>query len=579
MPLPFAPPRYRQLPSALGLDAPYAPGMAPSDFQPQNLAQQGLFQMTAAGPVPQAMPQSGHPPMGMPVWGGPGSPVGKQPAGPTGRAFEGYGNDVLDPRTLRGGGGPVQRPPNPRAAGPMPIVDGGDFYYGGRQPANPRTTGPFQSNMMPTYRGGMGQAPSLNWQPDPIEAPKYGGSGGGRSGNRPKGPFFGNNTPNYRQGGGLNLEPGQWHQSPGYIGSGGAVMNSYEPGSAHMPPGYLQGGLFQAPGVRGGGGGSPAGGYGGGGSGPFQAFFDAMNAANASNAERFNKNNQGYSAMRDYASQLLSGLGGQQRRDTETAFNNRMSQATQNLMNSGLANSSVLADQSRGNARDMSAQMTRNEESLMRERLGIELPLLEKQLNFNERFNDPGPDANLFAQLAAQAAAGGFGGGPRYGAPITIGSGDIGYQLPFVGGMGWMPGYGGGSQLVKNFRPSYGVGTGSGTGGLMGGNHGTSIFPKNAGTGFNPAAFLESYTGDGDINSLGSPSPVDPAAFRASIGGVNSIPFIGSLGSNLGYGQVQVAWDSDFNGMPSGAVIDAGMRNSESEMLNRLLRKYQGLSW
>jgi hypothetical protein len=253
------------------------------------------------------------------------------------------------------------------------------------------------------------------------------------------------------------------------------------------------------------------GGGGGGGYNPLQAFIDAANQANSANASRANNLNAGYTAMRDYASQLLGGLGQQQQRDTETAFNNRLSQASQNMINSGLANSSVMADQYRGNARDFSSQMARNAESLLRERLGVELPLIEKQIGFNERINQNAPDPNMLAQLAMQMGqfgqGGGGGGGPRYGAPMFIDSGSIGYQVPasFYGMGGMMPMYRGGSQLVKNARPIFGTGSGGGFGGLMGGNH--NIFPKNAGGGFNPEAFLESWTGDGDINSIGRSSP------------------------------------------------------------------------
>jgi hypothetical protein len=94
---------------------------------------------------------------------------------------------------------------------------------------------------------------------------------------------------------------------------------------------------------------------------------------------------------------------------------------------------------------------------------------LNQQLSFMERRNDTGPDLSMFAQLLAQAGSApqnGGGGGSMFGAPMTIDSSSIPYQMPgFMFGGGYMPR---GSQLQRG-SGNRGVGYGGGFGGLMGG--------------------------------------------------------------------------------------------------------------
>lgn len=527
------PPAYRQWAQpmpGMGNDMVYPVGMAPHQFKPQDLSQQGPIAMSPSGPVAQAtspLSPASHPPMGMPtgmpVWNGQRPPTTPRPT-----SFTGMGNDVLDAR-----GRDYSPPPNSSPGRAGPIVDGGAFHYRGTAiPPLPmpggtqnmlRGSGGSGSYATPTASGAPRYNPNaaptgMNWQPEEVKPPPiFGDVPKQRGGNRPKGPLLpGNSPPMYsvhKQGSGQFLNPGWWRDSDktnkggwwhDQSGTGQDLNKQMAVESGQAPWAQLDdgrvirngsgggGGSRYMPGGVGGGGGPPmtagmmggGGGGGGGGYNPLQQFIDAMNAANEANASRANNLNAGYSEQRDYANRLLAGLGNQTRADTNTAFNNRMSQAQQSMIDSGLGSSSVMADQYRGNARDMASQMARNEEALLRERLGTELPLLKQQLDFNERINQQGPDANMLAQLAMQmgqfgqggGAGGGGGGGRRYGAPMTIDSGSLGFQVP-SSMMGYNPFGGGGvrygSQLVKN----------GGRDGMMGGFGGffPGMYPSGGG--------------------------------------------------------------------------------------------------
>jgi hypothetical protein len=380
-----------------------------------------------------------------------------------------------------GGGGSMF---DQRAPGGMAIPDvsrnwlGGAKYGGG-------------DNAQRAWSGN--QAGGFDWQPDPIVPPSYGGSSPAP---KVRGPLLPNNTPpayGAQQAGSTAFQPGGWWHDPSkFVTNKPGWWNDYSGAGQDLNKMWAtQGG--QAGGAQldngqtvGGGGG---GGYGGGGGNPLQAFIDAMNAANAANAARANNINQGMSGLRKYAGGLLDQYSNQSRDDTNTSYNNAMSQSTAALVNSGLANSTILSDQYARNARDRSSAMNRVNDQALGRRLDTEIPLAKDQFAFNERIDQNAPDPRLLAQLAQGAAA---AQGPRYGAPMMIGSGDIGYDMPGVNfGMGG--GYRVGSQLVKSGPPSPRT------------NGGVSFYNNRFATGYEPG---DSFSADG--------SSYNPYTFTAS---------------------------------------------------------------
>lgn len=329
---------------------------------------------------------------------------------------------------------------DPRAAGAVPDVQRGWFGGQATQAAVPDV----QRNWL---------TPGTGWTPIQANATPYQLPELPQSHSRVRGPLLPGSGPNYREGNGFSLEPGQWHQAPGYIGESGAMWNGMEPGSQHQAAGYAQGGFGQPM-----GGGPPMtgmmggmGGYAGqGGYAPgVQDFVNYMNLANQKNADRQNNVSGGYEAMKDWISQMYGGLGNQQRKDINTVFDKEKGKLTQDMIARGLTASTVLDNMQKGNERTRGEALARLDDDLTKNMVGATLPVWSKQLDFLTDVEDNGPDLGLMSQLLQQAnsAGGGMGGGYGYGGgagiPITIDSGDVGYQMP---GMG-MGGYSGPSWI------------------------------------------------------------------------------------------------------------------------------------
>ncbi len=187
------------------------------------------------------------------------------------------------------------------------------------------------------------------------------------------------------------------------------------------------------------------------------AYVNAMNAANQANQQRYDDILGGWQSARDWASGLMDTLGGQQRKDTETAFNKQQEELKQSMMNRGLTSSTVTDNLSKGITRTGSEAQARLAESLTREKLNTLLPIQEKQLNFMERKTEQGPDMGLFAKLmemygsagGEQGGGGGGGGGPmmfNMGNPF---GGALSYGMGGMGG-GWAMGNGGARLKPRN---------------------------------------------------------------------------------------------------------------------------------
>jgi hypothetical protein len=376
--------------------------------------------MTTAGPTPATQPTMFVPSM----------PVAPPPTGPTGgTAGPMIGNDVLIP-----GGGGSAAPTGPampkrranadpryahiQASGPnVPAGEkyvpssGSDLFWepGQGQPAAQQ--GQAQTPRMPQISAGLGAVPNLAGRGNSPLAPPAGNLtnaggyahmpfGSGQDANRAMngGPTIfdvgGNSLHNYGTPDAMFAYNQQQALSAGQLGNR-FNQNSRAPAAGTMP-------------VAGGGG------------GPGGAFADAMNSANAANENRYQDINSGYTAWRRRVNDLLSGLGNQQRADTNEMYDNRAGEMTQSTISRGLTNSTVLDNLLQGNTRERSSAMARLAEALARERMAQEGGAFKDQVDFMERKTEKGPDASLVASLMERFGAGGGGGGGGMAMPVTV---------------------------------------------------------------------------------------------------------------------------------------------------------------
>lgn len=389
-----------------------------------------------------------------------------QPSGATNPGFSGFGADQWYPTSDR------VRPQNLGPTGPiagMPAYGGGQNVAPNYPPSSipPATQPPMHvpgitGNDM-FYSGGKGMGgdrmPTPPSSPVSMAAPawhpqtSYGTIPGLGGPSAPAGrpPMLPNNTaPNYQNPSTRN-EAGWWHQPNGYIQGNGTVSSFDEPGWWNDPSGKPTAGV--------GGNLAGVGGFGGGGSNP---FLDAYNAANAANEARYRDILGGYEAQRNRTGELLNGLTNQVRNDTNRTYDNLNSQVMQQMIGSGLANSTQLYNQQGGVAEKRSAALNRVNDDLMNQRLQAEMQPWNNELAFMERRNDLLPDLNRYADAMQAAGQGGLGGGVNID---LSGMGNGGYMdwgaMPFGGG------YGGG---FLGYGPGIGAGNGMGQFGRGGGS-------------------------------------------------------------------------------------------------------------
>lgn len=465
--------------STANYDQPYPPGQGPGDFKQQFLGAQGPIAMQNGSPVPNFKPLAGA--------GAPGMAVPpRYGTNPTGEmTLQGA---AVAPKygTSPGGGMSLQG-----AQSPAPVSPAGQNWIQSSPPQHPAPVSPIgqnwiqmggQPNMANPRNWSAPQpvaSPGLNWQPQPgtyglpsATAPRGpAGPSGPQLPNNMQTPIAGNpmdtgfgSNPNlvdpryaFSSGGQLNnTNPAAlMAANQGRYGAPTATIRN-EPGSWHSPGG---GGnhLEQYMAAGGGSAGIPVGSYGGGGGAgaygnPLQAFLDAQAAANAANQARYNDILGGYGAGRQFASDTLSGLGAQDVQDTNTAFNNNRSAITQQMLDSGLNNSTIVGNMQTGNETQRSNALARVQGDIAQRRLGTELPLLQQQLQFMASKNENGPDAAMLANLMQAYGAGGGGSAGGGGQFVDMGGADYGYGGGMSGGgmpWYWGNGMGNGSQLAK----------------------------------------------------------------------------------------------------------------------------------
>jgi len=191
--------------------------------------------------------------------------------------------------------------------------------------------------------------------------------------------------------------------------------------------------------MPGGGGGDFYGGgaSGGGLAGDYQA---AMDRANALNEARYQDILGGYQSRYERGLNMLAGLGQQEGRDVNEAYDAQGAKIQQNLIGRGLGNSTVLSTMRMGNERERNADLGRLNERVRQQALAQDAGLSGDTLQFMERKTENGPSAELLAQLAQGAGAAGYGGGyGGYGGGMDLAAVNADGSLYGAGGGGGLP--------------------------------------------------------------------------------------------------------------------------------------------
>lgn len=229
-----------------------------------------------------------------------------------------------------------------------------------------------------------------------------------------------------------------------------AGPGSYFPGHAaedqRMAQVNMQGALNQSEAAKAqsrlmaranGGSGGGAGGAGGAtGNALYDSFQSAMDRANQANEARYNDMVQGSQSLAERSMGYLDGIGTQQQADTDEAYKKQAAILQQNMINRGLANSTVADTMQMGNERERLADQRRLQADLNQQRLGTDMAVTGNTLGIMERRTDEGPSYELLAQLAMQQGQGGVGSGyysmPEYASPESLG-----FNIPGYGGGGY----------------------------------------------------------------------------------------------------------------------------------------------
>lgn len=245
-----------------------------------------------------------------------------------------------------------------------------------------------------------------------------------------------------------------------------------------MNPGLAQYGSALPMGVRTAGGAAGGAASSGSGGGLPGSYLDAYNEARAANEQRYediltgyqDRSNQyqenaaglrddvlnGYDARYQRGMQNLEGLGNQEKIDVQRQFGELAAANQQDLVNRGLTGTTIMPTMRQGILREQTDALSRINERLQNQRLGLDASLsgdgLSAQerlgqsilsgtagmqgdtLQFAERRSDTYPDFNQLAALAqSYGAAGGMAGmngGASPFAPQWNSMQSLGYQMP-----------------------------------------------------------------------------------------------------------------------------------------------------
>jgi hypothetical protein len=128
-------------------------------------------------------------------------------------------------------------------------------------------------------------------------------------------------------------------------------------------------------------------------------YEKAFNEAKQANEQRYNQILGGYDTLYNDTMTGLEGMGDAARKDVNTGYNRAFSHSMQGLVNSGMANSTILPSVSLNNARQRTDSLNSLNEMLRREKLGYMNNITNNKLNFMERREDTYPDLNLYTSL------------------------------------------------------------------------------------------------------------------------------------------------------------------------------------
>ncbi|MDD5457872.1 MAG: hypothetical protein PHF37_00540 [Phycisphaerae bacterium] len=128
----------------------------------------------------------------------------------------------------------------------------------------------------------------------------------------------------------------------------------------------------------------------------YQSAFDEAKTANE---QRYNQILGGYDTLFNDTMTGLEGMGDAARKDVNTGYNKAFSQSMQGLVNSGLANSTIIPSVTLNNTRQRTDALNSLNEMLRREKLGYMNNITGNKLAFMERREDTYPDLGLYIQL------------------------------------------------------------------------------------------------------------------------------------------------------------------------------------
>jgi DNA-binding XRE family transcriptional regulator len=177
---------------------------------------------------------------------------------------------------------------------------------------------------------------------------------------------------------------------------------------------------------------------GGAGNNLLSQYQSAMNRANQANEARYQDVLGGYQQRYQRGMDMLSGLGQQQSKDINELYDQQQGNINNNLINSGLMNSSVASTMAMGNNRERNADLGRLNDSVRQQAMAADAGLSGDTLQFMERKTEAQPNVALLAQIMQSLGVGGYGGGGIGG----IGGGAMGGAgMGGAGGMAppWLP--------------------------------------------------------------------------------------------------------------------------------------------
>lgn len=217
----------------------------------------------------------------------------------------------------------------------------------------------------------------------------------------------------------------------------------------------------------------------------FGSFQQAQDSALAANEQRYQDILAGWMDTYNMALGDINNLGEQQRKDVRTDYMRQGEELKSSLVDRGMSNTTVRDTMLAGNLSEQENSLNRLEDSLIRERMNIALPLRTGMLGFMERREDQYPDMGQLMQLAQMLGMSGNGtgggAGTNYGA-ISAAMQGIGNVGGFPGAGGLAGGFGGANGNMGNVWGGGGGGGGNqqgNQGGAAGQNQGPNLAQGN----------------------------------------------------------------------------------------------------